>query len=104
MAAPPRHGHPSHTIRWDRVGRFCLAVVFIGVALLYVRPAISWFQTRSESASRQQDVRDLKAENERLRHEKRVLSSETAVENEARRKGMVKPGERAYVIKGLPDN
>lgn len=105
MAAPPRqHGPPAHTIRWDRVGRICLAVLFIGVALLYVRPAISWFQTRGESASRQQEVRSLQQDNERLRHRKKVLSSEAAVENEARRKGMVKPGERAYVVKGLPDN
>lgn len=89
-------------IRWDRVGRLCLLAMFAVVALLYVSPTISYMQTRSESARRQQETRDLEREKARLEQRKKVLSSTLAVENEARRRGMVKPGERAYVIKGLP--
>ncbi|HWI22924.1 MAG TPA: septum formation initiator family protein [Baekduia sp.] len=99
--------HPARTpvggaIRWDRVGRLCLLFVFIGVALLYVGPAISYLKTRSESASRKADIAILKKENQRLKAKRKVLASEQAVETEARRRGMVKSGERAYVITGLP--
>ena len=95
---------PVGGIRWDRVGRLALLFVFIGVAALYIGPSISYFQTRGESARRHHDISVLKKENADLKKRKAALSSSRAVENEARRQGMVKPGERAYVVKGLPDN
>ena len=78
--------------------------VFIGVAALYIGPSISYFQTRSESGRRHQEIAVLKKENAELKRRREALKSDRAVENEARRQGMVKSGERAYVIKGLPDN
>ena len=103
------HGHSVRRtsaggIRWDRVGRLALVFVFIGVAALYVGPAISYIQTRNESARRHRDISVLQKENAELKKRKAALSSDRAVVNEARRQGMVKPGERAYVVKGLPDN
>jgi cell division protein FtsL len=106
MAAQRQQGrrHAGSGIRWDRVGRLALLFVFIGVAALYVGPSISYLQTRNESGQRQAEIARLKHENIKLQKRKAALSSEHAVENEARRQGMVKPGERAYVVKGLPDN
>jgi cell division protein FtsB len=102
------HGHAagraSSTIRWDRVGRLALLFVFIGVAALYIGPSISYLQTRSESSRRHEEISVLKKENVELKRRREALRSDRAVENEARRQGMVKPGERAYVVKGLPDN
>jgi len=106
----PAHGHPVRTrpthagIRWDRVGRLALLFVFLGVAALYIGPSISFLQTRSESGRRQQEITKLKQENAELQKRRDALKNPRAVENEARRQGMVKPGERAYVVKGLPEN
>jgi cell division protein FtsB len=46
-------------------------------------------------------VAELRAENARLRAEKRVLSAPGALEREARRLGMVKAGERAYIVENV---
>jgi cell division protein FtsB len=88
-------------IRWDRVGRIALLLVLVGVLALYVNPARSWFSTLSESKQRTAEVAQLEAENAKLRKRRAELRDPKALEREARRLGMVKPGERAYVVEGL---
>ena len=44
----------------------------------------------------------LRAENERLRVRRDALKRQSALEREARRLGMVKAGERMYIVEGLP--
>lgn len=92
----------GRAIRWDRVGRVALLVVLLGVVALYVGPAISFFHTYKEAEARRGEVRALQAENQRLRARKQALKSPTTLEQEARRLGLVKPGERPFVVKGLP--
>jgi cell division protein FtsB len=46
-------------------------------------------------------VAELRAENARLRAEQRTLSAPGALEREARRLGMVKAGERAYIVQNV---
>jgi cell division protein FtsB len=89
-------------IRWDRVGRIALLLVLFGVMALYVNPLRSWWHTRQESAQRGSEVSALKEENARLRARRDQLKNPQMLENEARRLGMVKPGERAFVVEGLP--
>ena len=93
---------PRPQIRWDRVGRIALLLVLLGVIALYVNPLRSWWSTRQESAQRGAEVSELKRENERLRARRAQLKDPRMLENEARRLGMVKPGERAFVVEGLP--
>ena len=88
-------------IRWDRLGRWTLLGVFALVLYLYIGPAIRWVQTYKEAARQREAVAQLQAENERLSERKRELTAPGALEREARRLGMVKAGERAYIIKGL---
>ena len=88
-------------IRWDRVGRVALLVVLVGVLALYVNPARSWFSTLSESKQRNAEVAQLEKENAKLRARRAELKNPRALEREARRLGMVRPGERAYVVEGL---
>jgi cell division protein FtsB len=88
-------------IRWDRLGRVALLLVLLGVLALYVGPARSWFSTLQESKARNAEVTALERENERLRKRRAELRDPKALEREARRLGMVKPGERAYVVEGL---
>jgi len=95
-------GRRAGTIRWDRVGRFMVIVVFALVALLYVHPLFSIWSTRGEAAQRRSEVVRLQGEHDRLTRRVKALQSPSALEREARRLGMVRPGERAYVIENLP--
>jgi cell division protein FtsB len=92
MAAAPSR------IRWDRVGRWALICVFAFVIYLYIGPARSWVTAYGEAKRKRADVAHLRAENERLRARKHELVRSGAVEIEARKLGMVKGGERLYVV------
>ena len=48
------------------------------------------------------EIAALKAENRRLRERRRELRDPAALEREARRLGMVKAGEKSYVVEGIP--
>ncbi len=85
-------------IRWDRVGRVALLLVLVGVVGLYVNPLRSYVSTWQESKERSAEVAKLEAENERLRQRRAELKDPKALEREARKLGMVKPGERAFVV------
>jgi cell division protein FtsB len=89
-------------IRWDRIGRVALLVVLVGILALYVGPARSWWTTWHVAKQRRAEVAGLQRENERLRARARALRDPNALERDARRLGMVRPGERSYVVKGLP--
>ena len=88
-------------IRWDRLGRWALIGVFALVLYLYVGPALSWIKTYREAGRQRGQVAELRAENARLRERKAELSAPGALEREARRLGMVKAGERAYIVRGI---
>jgi cell division protein FtsB len=90
------------TVRWDRVGRVALLLLLGVVLLLYVNPAINYIQTWQSANAKRSEVDRLQAENKRLRARKAALKQPATLEHEARALGMIKPGERAYVIKGLP--
>lgn len=89
-------------IRWDRVSRVALLLLFAGVLALYVGPARSYWGTLKEAKQRRAEVRALERENARLRARRAALDDPRALELAARRLGMVRQGERAYVVKGLP--
>ena len=97
---PRLHARPR--VRWDRLGRIALLLVLLGVLALYVKPVLSWWSTREESQKRGAEVSALEAENERLRKRRAELKDPRMLEQEARQLGMIKPGERAYVVEGLP--
>jgi len=89
-------------IRWDRVSRVALLVVLLGILGLYIGPARSYWSTVQEAKHRRAEVAQLKRENAKLRAKRAALRSTAALEREARRLGMVRTGERAYVVKHLP--
>jgi cell division protein FtsB len=89
-------------IRWDRVSRVALLVVLLGLLFLYVGPARSYWSTVQEAKHRRAEVTRLKHENTKLRARRDALRNPAALEREARRLGMVRPGELSYVVKHLP--
>ncbi|HEX8101678.1 MAG TPA: septum formation initiator family protein [Solirubrobacteraceae bacterium] len=93
---------PRTRIRWDRIGRIALLGVLAFVLYLYIGPTRNLFATYGESKERRAQVAELRTENAKLRARERELRSRSALEKEARRLGMVKAGEKAYVVEGLP--
>ena len=89
-------------IRWDRMSRVALLFVLVVLVYLYAGPARSYWTTVREAKQRRAEVAVLKRENERLRARRQALRGASALEREARRLGMVKAGERPYVISHLP--
>ena len=81
--------------RWLGVGALLL------IALLYYRPLRTYVETRQILADRTADVRQLRSARREL--ERRVADSatEAALVREARRLGLVKPGERLFIVKGI---
>ena len=96
-----RSGGPS-TVRWDRLGRVALLVVLFGVLLLYIGPARSYVQTWRESKAKAAELQRLQRENRALRARRDELRQPAALMREARRLGMVRQGERGFVVRGLP--
>jgi cell division protein FtsB len=85
-------------IRWDRLGRWALICVFCLVCWLYVGPAASWVSAYREAGDKRREVAALKDENAVLRARQRQLLDARALETEARRLGMVRAGEKAFVV------
>jgi len=93
----------AHTrIRWDRLGRWALLFVLALVLYLYIGPTKNWVSTWREAGQKREEVATLRAENERLRERRDALRRQSSLEREARRLGMVKAGERMYIVEGLP--
>ena len=63
----------------------------------------TWVSTWREAGQKREEVATLRAENEQAaRPPRRRCRRHSALEREARRLGMVKAGERAYIVEGLP--
>jgi cell division protein FtsB len=107
-ARRPARGRPrvlaggAAAIRWDRLSRVALLGVLVVLVVLYAGPARSYWSTLREARERRAEVAVLRRENERLRARRQALRGVSALEREARRLGMVKSGERPYVISHLP--
>ena len=75
------------------------ALALIGV--LYYRPVQTYLETRGELEQRAAEVRALQRERDRL--ERRLASTADAetLLRDARRLGLVQPGERLVIVKGI---
>jgi cell division protein FtsB len=98
--APPARGSPG--IRWDRVGRVALLATLIVIVLSYASPARQWIRQSGTAKHQKQELGDLTSENAKLKRRLRALRDPGALEREARRLGMVRVGERSYVVENLP--
>jgi cell division protein FtsB len=75
------------------------AIVLVG--LLYARPLRSYVDTKHELARKTADVQALKAEKRELQHRLATSSTGEALTEQARRLGLVRPGERLFIVKGI---
>ena len=89
-------------IRWDRLGRVALLITLVVIVFSYLSPARHWLQQSGTAGRQKQELTQLSAEKKRLARRLRALRDPGALEREARRLGMVRVGERSYVIENLP--
>ena len=93
--AQPRIGRRRLRLLW--------AVGLVGIAVyLYYRPIASYVETKNDLAARRAEVETLRLVRAEL--ELRLVNTSTvgSLEREARRINYVKPGERLFVVKGIP--
>jgi cell division protein FtsB len=98
----PRGGSRSR-IDWDRIGRIVLVLILFAVLLSYLNPLINLADAWRDSHSERARFDQLTRENAELQRREQALTDPEALEREARDLGMVAPGERPYVIRGLRD-
>ena len=96
------HARRSSGIRWDRLGRMALLSVLGVILLLYISPAKHWIEQSGTASAQRQELDELKSENAYLERRAKELRDPAILEREARRLGMVRQGERAYVIENPP--
>ena len=89
-------------IRWDRLGRVALLGTLAVIMLLYVSPTRHWIEQSQTNGEQKAELEELLSKNKQLKARVRDLKTPGALEREARRLGMVRQGERAYVIENLP--
>jgi len=91
---------PLLRVRWDRAGRVGLLIVLAVVVGLYVQHTLSYLAVSSQAGRQEAIVDQLTQQNRQLSAEQRSLSQPVTIVREARALGMIRPGERAYVIIG----
>jgi hypothetical protein len=90
-----RLSRPRFLFRW--LG----AAVVCAIAVAYVQPLSAYRDAREEVTKRRVEKAALLREQARLRHRLELAGTDAFVEREARRLGLVRPGERLYVVKGI---
>jgi cell division protein FtsB len=89
-------------IRWDRLGRVALLGTLVMILFAYASPARQWIKQSGTAGHQKQELSELKRDNRDLKQRLRALRDPGTLEQEARRLGMVRAGERSYVIENLP--
>ena len=90
-------------VRWDRVGRVALVLVLFGVLVSYLNPVVNLVDAWRDSNAGKERLHELQRDNAALKQRVQEAGSQVTLEREARKLGMVKPGEQAYVVHGLDD-
>jgi cell division protein FtsB len=89
-------------IRWERIGRVLLVIVLAVVAGLYIQQGLAYLSARGQTEQQKAIVLGLRRENAQLTRQQKSLNNPATIMRYARQLGMVQPGERPYVVTGLP--
>jgi cell division protein FtsB len=96
----PRRRRPPRSalaLRW-------LAIAgLVAIAVAYVRPLRSYEAARARVTERRTELAALERTNAGLEHRLAQSGEDAFVEREARRLGLVRPGEHLYIVKGLEE-
>ncbi len=93
--------------RRRRPSRSRLALRWLGVAVVaaiafgYVQPLRAYFDARRQAEASRADIAALEREHETLERRLEFTGTDAFIEREARRLGLVRPGERLFIVKGV---
>jgi cell division protein FtsB len=79
-----------------------LLVVLVMVLVSFLGPATKYVRTWQLARETRGEVTQLRDDNARLRKQAKLLKHPDQIELRARQRGMARPGERVYVVRGLP--
>lgn len=84
------------------MGRTALLLVLIAVFGLYLQQGLALLSVRSNTHQQQAEVVQLQRQNAQLSAQQQALQNPSTIQEDARALGMIWPGERPYVVTGLP--
>jgi cell division protein FtsB len=87
------------SVRPLRLALVCGALLVVG--LLYWKPLTSYLHTREVLGRRQEQVARLREQKRQLEQRIAAVGTGDALVREARRLGLVKPGERLFIVRGI---
>jgi cell division protein FtsB len=110
-APPNARAMPSRSPRKPRrvarrrppLVRWLAVATILVVGLLYYRPLKSYLDTKASLEERAAQVRSLRAERDELARQVAESDTPEALARRARRLGLVKPGERLFIVKGIDE-
>ena len=92
------HRLPVSRIGWDRKFRLVMVVVLALVSWIGIRAAVALLSARAQAAQETSLVSSLEAQHRRLLAQERALHQTATIMRDARQLGMVRAGERSYVV------
>jgi cell division protein FtsB len=95
------HRRRGHAVQYVLI---CVGCVLLIDALVGDKGLLAMFKARQEYRLLEQSLAEARASNARLREQARELREDpAAIEDIARRElGLIKPGEKLFIIKDLP--
>ena len=72
------------------------------VAFLYWKPTHTYLHAKQELKTRNAEVQALRAEKMRLQKRIAQAGTDAQLVREARQLGLVKPGEKLFIVRGIP--
>jgi len=83
------------------VGRSVLLLVLVAVFGLYIQQGLALLSVRGQEHRQQAEVARLQHENSQLAAQQSSLQNPAIIQQDARALGMIRLGERPYVVTGL---
>ena len=102
-AARRNPGSASGRIKWDRVGRIVLVLVIVGLVFSYIGPLYNLAKTYRQAGASKVQLHQVQDRHAQLERRVRHVQSDAVLRREARRQGMVAPGEQAWVVNGISE-
>lgn len=88
-------------IHWDRFGRVVFVLVVALLVVATIKPTWNAIHSYRQAGHAKERLHQAQAENSTLERQVKRAESEATLQREARRQGMIKPGEQAWVVNGI---
>jgi hypothetical protein len=95
---------PISRVGWDRKFRLVMILSFVMVGWIGLKAGVALLSARAQAAQESSLISSLKAQHRSLLARERALHQPSTIMRDARSLGMVRAGERSYVIVGLPSH